>query len=105
MNATEAIVRNAADFLRYLKSKFPLYHDSNIFFRDVHYGVWTYLDERLKKRMKYLVAEKVALDVVREFEKQGIFRRVDGRTWLLVYPEFALPRPAPAEKPAPVGAK
>lgn len=101
MSEAETILQNAAEFLQYLKSKFPLYHDSNIFFRDLHYGVWMYLEGRMKKKTKYLRAESIALDVVRGLETQGILKKVDGRTWLLVYPEFALPRPVPAAKPVP----
>lgn len=99
VNIVEYITRNADDFLRYLKSKFPLYHDSNVFLRDLHYGLMEYVEERLRKKLNYLVAERLTSDVVKEFEKKGIFRKIDGKTWLLQYKEFALPRPAPAVKP------
>lgn len=100
MTELEYIVNNTADFLKFLKSKFPLYHDSNVFLRDVHYGVMSYLEDRPGKKLKYLDAEKLTLKVVEEFENQGIFRKVDGKTWLLQYPEFAIPRPTLAAKPA-----
>lgn len=96
----EYIVLNADDFLRYLKSKFPLYHESNVFLRDVHYGLMNYVEDRLRKKLNYLVAERLTSQVIQEFEKKGILKKVDGRTWLLQYKEFALPRSAPAAKPA-----
>jgi hypothetical protein len=101
MKELEYILNNADDFLKYLKSKFPLYHDSNVFLRDVHYGVMNYVEERLKRSLNYLDAERLTFEVTKEFEKKGVFKKVDDRTWLLKYPEFALPRPVPAAKPTP----
>ena len=59
-----------------------------------------FLEEKLKRRVKYLDAEKITHQVVTEFEKQGIFKKMDNQTWLLNYPEFALPRVTPAAKSA-----
>ena len=91
MKQVEAILNNQSEFLKYLKSKFTLIHLSNFFFRDFHYGVMSYLEERGIK-MKYYDAEKVAREVGAAFEKNGIFKRIDHQSWLLNYPEFALPR-------------
>jgi hypothetical protein len=91
MDPVALVVENQKDFLKYLKSKFPLYHLSNIFFRDLHYGVMNYL-MAYKKKLRYYDGEEVARAVATEFEKSGIFKRVDNQTWLLIYPEFQLPR-------------
>jgi len=34
----ELILGNQSEFMKYLKSKFPMIHMSNVFFRDFHYG-------------------------------------------------------------------
>lgn len=102
MKELEYINSHQSEFLKYWKSKFPLYHDSNVFFRDLHYGVMSYTEERLKRKLKYLEGEPLALQVAQELEKRGILKKIDGQTWLLNYPEFALPRPALAVKPAAV---
>jgi hypothetical protein len=91
MNLVALVVENQKDFLKYLKSKFPLYHLSNVFFRDLHYGVMSYL-MAYKKKLKYYDAEEVTRGVIAEFEKAGLLKKVDHQTWLLVYPEFQLPR-------------
>jgi hypothetical protein len=91
MSLTALIVENQKDFLKYLKTKFPLYHLSNVFFRDLHYGVMNYLLAH-KNRLKYTDAERVTREVIREFEKAGILTKIDKQTWLLKYPEFQLPR-------------
>jgi hypothetical protein len=90
-DAVSLIVEDQKNFLKYLKSKFPLYHLSNVFFRDIHYGVMNYL-MGYKRRLKYSDAEEVTRGVIAEFEKAGILKKVDYQTWLLVYPEFQLPR-------------
>ena len=91
MKEADAIISRQAEFLKYLKSKFTLIHMSNFFFRDFHYGVMAYLEEHGMK-MKYQDAEKVAHEVAAKLESGGIFKRIDHQSWLLMYPEFALPR-------------
>lgn len=91
MNEVGIVLRNKSEFLNYLKTKFPLIHNSNIFFRDLHYGIMSYLMEH-NKRINYTRCEKFTEKVTDEFEKEGIFKKIDNKTWTLNYPEFALPR-------------
>lgn len=91
MNERDFILHHKTEFLKFLKSKITLIHQSNIFFRDFHYGVMTYLHEHGKK-IKYAAAERIAREVGLAFEKDGIFKKIDHQSWLLNYPEFALPR-------------
>ncbi len=86
---SETIAKNEKEFLLFLKSKFALFHLSNVFFRDIHYGVWEYLEQQSMK-LRYDEAERVALEIVRVFEEKNILRRLNERTWLLNYPEFKL---------------
>jgi hypothetical protein len=91
MDAVSLIVENQKDFLKYLKSRVPLYHLSNVFFRDLHYAVMNYLMGQ-KRKLKYYDGEEVTRGVIAEFEKGGLLKKIDSQTWLLVYPEFQLPR-------------
>ncbi len=97
MNAVGKITGNESEFLKFLKSKFTLIHQSNLFFRDFHYGVMSFLAAK-GVRMKYHDAEKVAREAAAALEQKGILKRIDHQSWLLNYPEFALPR---VEKKAP----
>ncbi len=107
-SAGSFIVGRDTEFLGYLKQKFPLYHLSNVFFRDLHYGVMGFLEKHAVKS-SYVGAEEVTREVIGHFEEAQIFRRVDEKTWLLLYPDFkavsakpaAPPKPAPAPRPAP----
>jgi hypothetical protein len=98
MKEAESIINNLTDFLNYLKSKFPLIHKSNFFFRDLHYGVMLYLDGGRGAKLKYSETEQIAKEVAEALEHNGIFRRIDHQTWLVNYPEFALPRAHKEEK-------
>lgn len=91
MTEVDTIAANQTEFLKFLKSKFTLIHLSNVFFRDFHYGVMSYLEDHGMK-LKYQQAEQIAHDVAALLEKNGVFKKIDHQSWLLNYPEFALPR-------------
>jgi len=91
MKEVDVLVGNETEFLKFLKAKFTLIHLSNLFFRDFHYGVMSFL-ERKGLKLKYHDAERVAVEAGAAFERRGIFKRIDHQSWLLNYPEFALPR-------------
>ena len=94
------VLDNHKEVLGFLKSRFPMYHQSNFFFRDVHYGILTYL-ERKNLKVTYPAAEQIAREFVRKLEKEGIFVPIDHQTWAVNYPEYRKPvvKP-PAAKPA-----
>ena len=93
------ITANEREFLTHLKSRWKVIHHSNIFFRDLQYGVASYLRQR-GISISYRDAERLARDVARSFEQQRIFKAIDHQTWLLEYPEFALPRAEKKGAPA-----
>jgi hypothetical protein len=89
------------EFLAFLKTKFQLVHNSNFFFRDLHYGVMAYLASK-GKHAGYTRSEKLAREIAGGLEREGIFKKIDHQSWCVNYPEFALPR---ADKtPAAAGA-
>ena len=102
MKEYEAVRQNMKDVLFFLKERYPFFHLSNVFFRDLHYGIREYLE---KKGMKvgYGAAEVVTREFIMDLEGQGILTPVDQQTWTLHYPEFRIPQANPAEpaKPAP----
>jgi hypothetical protein len=91
MKEIETITNHTDEFLKFLKTKFTLIHQSNIFFRDLHFGVIAYLESK-GKRIKYTIGEQIAKEIASDLEKKGIFKKIDHQSWLLNYPEFALPR-------------
>jgi hypothetical protein len=88
MKQTVTVLNNQVEFLHFLKSKYPMFHLSNFFFRDLQYGLMEYLPKK-RVAVNYAIAEMVAKEVAASFEKQNIFRRVNQQGWVVYYPEFA----------------
>ena len=95
------LIDNQKDFLKFLKTRFHLYHLSNVFFRDIHYGVMAYLSLNNMDH-KYTKTEELTHKVIESLEKANILKDVGRLAWLLVYPEFKKPmvKPAAPAKPA-----
>ena len=98
---TPIITSDLKQFLAFMKERYHLYHASNAFFRDFHFGVMTFL-EADRVRLSYTATEDIAREVISALESQAILSKIDDRSWLLNYPEYRKePKKAePAAKPA-----
>jgi len=74
--------------LKFLKAKFPVFHNSNIFFRDFQYGIRSFLEKK-DIIVTYKESENLANDIAEHFTGKGIFHRVNNQGWKVNYPEFA----------------
>ena len=74
--------------LKFLKAKFPVFHNSNIFFRDFQYGIRSFLEKK-DIIVTYKESENFANDIAEHFTGKGIFQRVNNQGWKVNYPEFA----------------
>lgn len=101
-NGTLEFLRESKkDFLQFLKGKYSLYHLSNVFFRDLHYGVSSYLSWK-RSAPRYTEAEELTRRLVAEWVAEGLLREVGNQAFVLNYPEFKKPpvKPAAPAKPA-----
>ena len=73
--------------LKFLKAKFPVFHNSNFFFRDLQYGIRSFLEKK-DIYVTYKVSEDLANDIAEHFTDKGIFLRVNNQGWKINYPEF-----------------
>lgn len=87
VNAVKTDPRIFLDFLK--ANKYSVYHKSNIFFRDFQYGLWRYL-KGSQSKIPYADMESVTLDVVTDWEKKGILKRVNRQSFELNMPEYAI---------------
>ena len=94
---TTLITADVKTFLAFMKERYHFYHASNVFFRDFHFGVITYLESH-RVRLTYTATEDITREVIGVLESQGILSAVDSRSWLLNYPED---RKEPKQKPEP----
>ena len=87
MKYLDAIKDDHKVFLQFLKAKYPVFHNSNFFFRELQFGTLKYLE---KKGIKVSngQAEELAFELGKFLEKEGIFIRVSDIGWRVNYPEF-----------------
>jgi hypothetical protein len=103
MKQRDYILNNEKEVLTFLKSKYPLYHLSNVFFRDIQYGIQVFLI-RKKMEVGYADAEKIARAFVARLERNKILTAIDNQTWVVHYPEFKKLATAPAPAARPIAA-
>lgn len=94
------IIRNSPqDILRFLRDRMPVIHASNVFFRDIQYGIRAFAQAN-GERVDYAAGEAFAREFAEVMERKGIFTRIDRQTWVLRHEEYRTPRREPAAKPA-----
>lgn len=94
---------NLEQFFSFMKEKYPFFNKSNVFLRDLQYGVKNFF-ERKSVKLSYKDVEETTLQLIRLLEKDGILFKLSENTWKLNYATKEEPKPAetkPAEtKPA-----
>ena len=88
----EMLKSNDSILLSFLKAKFPMFHNSNFFFRDLQYGIRSFLKNK-EIKSSYQEAENFASDIAKYFEEKGIFTKINSQGWRVNYPEFATKEP------------
>jgi len=79
-------------FLKFLKAKYPFFHNSNFFFRDLQFGLQKYLEKKGIK-ISNKESEELANRLGDYLEEKKIFIRVNLFCWRLNYPEFVTTAP------------
>ncbi len=79
-------------FLNYLKAKFPLFHNSNLFFRDFQYGIMGFLETK-GFTITFEVADELSKLLSDYYINQGIFIKTSKQGWRVNYPEFTTAKP------------
>ncbi len=72
-------------FINYLKAKYPFFHNSNFFFRDLQYGVRSFLEKK-EIDITYKEAEAIANKIGEYLESTNAFIRVNSRGWRINMP-------------------
>jgi hypothetical protein len=98
-NEMNGVLANIEEVLTFLKSRYPMFHLSNVFFRDLQYGIQSLLEQQ-DRRVGYREAEKLTRRFIDQAITKKILVPIDKQTWVLHYPEFRKPQVKPAAKPA-----
>ena len=78
--------------LTFLKAKFPVFHNSNFFFRDLQYGIRSFLEKK-DIFVTYKESENLANAIAEHFTGKGIFLKMNNQGWKINYPEFVAVEP------------
>ncbi len=87
MKEIEFMKRNKIQFLEFLRSKFPIFHLSNVFYRDLRYSVKYYLLAN-GFRVSDMELEAVSNALIGQMVSDDILKPVSTGAWTLNYPEF-----------------
>ncbi len=88
----ELLKQEKKSLLGFLKAKFPMFHNSNFFYRDLQYGVLSFMQKK-GIEVTYTEAGRLADAISEEFENKGIFVRINKIGWKINYPEFTTTEP------------
>lgn len=88
----ELLKNEEESLLKFLKAKFPMFHNSNFFYRDLQYGIRSFMEKK-EIDITYSEAGKLADSISNELENKGVFLRVNNIGWKVNYPEFATTEP------------
>lgn len=80
MNHLEELKNNQEIFFNFMKEKYHIYYNSNIFARDLQYGIKQYFEKKDIK-ITYPFAEELMHDYTQYLEEQGDLTRLTVNSW------------------------
>ena len=100
MKARDHILTHSADFLPFLKARVPVFHLSNVFFRDIHFAVIALAADH-RMRIGYTEAEDITRHLIERLEKEKVLLPIDKQTWAVNKAEYRKPSTKPPAPAAP----
>ena len=92
-----SMIGKEKELFQFMKENgYPIYHLSNIFKRDIEYGIRDYYRTHIKKDVGTLSSRSLAKELIEYLLTQNIFSPLATNTWILNMPEF-LNQPIKAE--------
>jgi hypothetical protein len=73
------------------RTRKPVFHKSNVFFRDIEYAIRDYFDTVEREPVTLPEAERMARNVVELYTQSGILREVNNQAYVLDSPEWMTP--------------
>ena len=74
------------------RTRKPVFHKSNIFFRDIQFAIRDYYDTVERSPITLPRAERMARDVVQLYTEVGLLKKVNNQAYLVDSPEFRTPK-------------
>jgi hypothetical protein len=87
-----SIIGKERELFRFMKEHgYPVFHKSNMFLRDLQFGIRDYHRASSKVDIGSRNADKFAAELIDDLVRKGIFIPMDKNTWMLVMEEFLVP--------------
>ncbi len=80
MNFSLDLFANRMMFFNFMREKYPIFYNSNVFFRDIQYAIISYYRKKDTK-IKPADSELIAENFVNELEKSGELIRISINSW------------------------
>jgi uncharacterized membrane-anchored protein len=80
MDLLQDLFKNKKIFFSFMKEKYPVFKESNIFFRDVQYAIRNYYLKEGKK-IDYQKSEKIASEFIEGLVKEGELKKISNNAW------------------------
>ena len=80
MNNLNELITNKEIFFNFMKEKYPIFHNSNIFFRDLLYAIKNYF-ERKNHSLTYAQCEKLAFEFTGYLTSNNEITKVSENAW------------------------
>lgn len=74
------LMSNYLDFFLFMKKKYPLFKDSNVFLRDLQYAIYEYFFNK-SIQLKYNQTEKLAKDFANKLLLEEKIKNISHNTW------------------------
>jgi hypothetical protein len=87
----QSFIGKKDDLFTFMRANdFPVYHLSNMFYRDIEYAIRDYERVHESKDIGGREANRMALELVADLENKGILRPHGRNTWILFDEKYAL---------------
>lgn len=80
MNYLEHLTENKNIFFNFMKKRYPIFHQSNLFLRDMQYAIMSYFELK-ENSLSYEEAEKIAKGFIDKLVNSGELLELDHKTW------------------------
>ena len=80
MDLLQDLISNKKLFFSFMKEKYPVFKESNIFFRDLQYAIGNYYMKK-GKTIDYPKAEKIALEFIENLVNRGELIKISNNAW------------------------
>jgi hypothetical protein len=80
MDHLKELKNNKEIFFNFMKEKYPVINNSNIFLRDLLYAVKNYFEKK-EKLLSYSQSEKLALEFAQFLEESNELKKVGNNSW------------------------